>query len=355
MNRAVKNVLRIAAIVVSCMMLMSLFGAVQTKVLAGEETTYTVRILPGAKGTMTTQVYTGLHYGDKITVYVNPNAVNDDKYYAKGLKDSGMDNNDPVSDFIDETYLQTDGVGNWTITVTKDQDFVVSYGLQGSMVEYTVNYVNTAGATISASETFYGSIGDMPVLSYKYIDGYEPASNDLSYLQANGNVFTFVYAVIEVPTTPEPTPTPEPEPTPTPEPTPAPTPEGEGGAAGPEGEGGAAGPGGEGDLVDIGDEGTPTTANPDETPADVRTYDGFKVSTDTGLGDGPDEEGLYNIDDPDAPTTVGPGEAKDRGTKSRYAVYDAEGHIIHTYKYAKPAEYKGITAFAGSIADLIKK
>lgn len=108
-----------------------------------------------------------------------------DKYYAKGIRLSGRDNDDA-------SYSPT-----WTTgQVTEDADYVVAYGMKGNMVAYTVQYLDEDGNELAPSDTFYGSIGDKPVVAYQYIEGYLPQAYNLTKtLSANeaDNVFPFVY------------------------------------------------------------------------------------------------------------------------------------------------------------------
>ncbi|MCI8465712.1 MAG: hypothetical protein HFI63_07630 [Lachnospiraceae bacterium] len=152
--------------------------------------TYTVRFFSGQQGTIDGQemvVLENLHYGDQITF--NRNSVslyNGSKYYFKGIRRSGEDNNT---------------VGTLTFTVTEDQDYVVAYGILGNSAAYTVNYVDEAGNSLAPSETYYGNVGDKPVVAYLYIDGYRPQAYNLTRtLSANAadNEFTFVYAALPV-------------------------------------------------------------------------------------------------------------------------------------------------------------
>ena len=123
---------------------------------AAEEYTYTVRIFAGKHGTIGSgQVleYTGLHYGDRVTFHQSQVSLKDgSKYYVKGIKVSGRDN---------DTTQSTS-----SFPVTGDADYVVSYGLLGSSVAYTINYVDTGGNTLAPSETYYGNVGDRPVIAY---------------------------------------------------------------------------------------------------------------------------------------------------------------------------------------------
>ena len=98
-------------------------------------------------------IVTGLEYGDVIScdaqgsVALNENS----KYYVKGIRLSGRDNN---------TVAQS------AFLVSGDQDYVVAYGIPGELAEYTVNYVDTDGNKLAESRTYYGNVGDEPVIAY---------------------------------------------------------------------------------------------------------------------------------------------------------------------------------------------
>ena len=319
MNKAASWLNRtIVIMLASVMMLVTVFGTANIIRAEDYETTYTVTIYPGAIGTGGIEVHTGLKYGDTVTYTVDPTAVNDDRYYAKGLKDSGMDNNEYTSDFITDPYLTTDGAGNWTITVTKDQDFVVSYGLKGSAVAYTINYVDGGGAPVANSTTYYGSVGDMAVISYLYVEGYVPRETTQSRaLSANeaDNVFTFVYDLYVAPT-PEPTPAPVPTEAPTPAPTPAPVPE---------------------ELVVIGDNDVPLAYYNEQTG---NQYGFFIPGAEEGRGSAAD--GTEEIDEQDVPLA-------NFSTGNVFSIKN--DHLKFEYKYERKEKKDIITAFVGALAD----
>lgn len=129
---------------------------------------------------------TGLTRGDVISFDLNQGAVDlkeDSKYYVQGLRLSGRDNDD-----------QLEAPAFW---VTEDQDYVVAYGIQGDMTSYTVSYVDENGNELAPSRTYYGNVGDKPVVAYLYMDGYMPQALTLTRtLSANqaDNVFTFEYS-----------------------------------------------------------------------------------------------------------------------------------------------------------------
>ena len=175
-------------------------------VAAAGDYTYTVTFYAGNQGTFanmddltvsgkgTPQIsmegdritVSGLTQGDVISFDVNQGAVSlseDSKYYVQGLRLSGRDNDE-----------QMEEPAFW---VTGDEDYVVAYGIQGDMTSYTVNYVDENGNELAPSRTYYGNVGDKPVVAYLYMDGYMPQALTLTQtLSANqaDNVFTFEYS-----------------------------------------------------------------------------------------------------------------------------------------------------------------
>ena len=244
-----------------------------------EEYTYTVRFFAGQQGSFATGEmveFTGLHYGTRINFYQNAVTLNDNsKYYVRGIRESGKDNSDSTQ-------------AN-SFVVTEDMDYVVAYGILGDATSYTINYRDSAGNALAPSETYYGNVGDRPVVAYIYIEGWTPeAYNMTQTLQKDPaeNVFTFIYTRnVEEQPAPQP-PAPEPEPAaPTPEPAPAPQPPAPEPAVpavpgfeviedpelptapGPGGAGDAQDaqtPGGDGNEQNIPDEETPTDDGPQE-------------------------------------------------------------------------------------------
>ena len=65
------------------------------------------------------------------------------------------------------------------------------------MVAYTVNYEDEQGNKLAESQTFYGNVGDKPVVAYRYIENYVPQALALTKTLSDNeaeNVFTFKYA-----------------------------------------------------------------------------------------------------------------------------------------------------------------
>lgn len=129
-------------------------------------------------------VVSGLKIQDIVTFNPQAGAVDlaaDSKYYVKGVRQSGRDNN---------------SVASSSFRVTGDADYVVAYGVKGNMVGYTVNYQDENGRALAESRKYYGNVGDKPVVAHIYIENYEPQALALTRTLSSNeaeNVFTFVY------------------------------------------------------------------------------------------------------------------------------------------------------------------
>lgn len=156
-----------------------------------KEYTYTVTLYAGKEGTFadgSSEVkITELKTGDVVSFAGQIGGVqlkDSGKYYVKGVRESGKDNNT---------------VSAPAFTVDSDREYVVAYGIKGDMVSYTVNYQDESGNALRQSEKFYGVVGDKPVVAFQYIDGYQPQAYNLTKtLNSNeaDNVFTFTYKKI---------------------------------------------------------------------------------------------------------------------------------------------------------------
>lgn len=237
-------------------------GLSVTSVLAAESYGYTVTLSAGNKGTINgtdREVSTDVAKGSTVTFNIKDVQVTDSKYYVKGFRLSGRDNEEALA--------------VPSFTVTEDVDYVVAYGVKGDMVAYTVNYLDANGNVLAPSSTFYGNIGDKPVVAYQYIENYVPQALALTKtLSANEaeNIFDFTYTPGESGTVAETTTT-------------VTTVVGTPAAAG---TGGAAGTGTQGDAGEAG--GPVDTEAPDNTV------------------ENPDEQtpqGLVDLDDEDTPTS----------------------------------------------------
>lgn len=181
---------RMRRIAVLAMTVALILGTMAVSVFAADEYEHKLTVSPGngSGSTMT---------GDSITIEQNSDftgtltvdgksstvAPPDDNHFVTGIKVAGRDNASttvPVS----------------PISV-KDEDveYVVTYGLKSNMVSYTVTYTGPDGEL--GSDTFYGVIGDKPVVTYKYFEGYEPANayslTKTLKADTSENVFEFTY------------------------------------------------------------------------------------------------------------------------------------------------------------------
>lgn len=127
----------------------------------------------------------GLEAGDRVVFdQIQGDAVDlgpDSPYYVRGIRKSGHDNDDekPASFLVEQ-----------------DQDYVVAYGVKGDLVSYVIHYEDSAGRSLADSRTYYGNVGDRPVVAFRYVEGYEPQAYNLTKTLSKNeakNVFTFVY------------------------------------------------------------------------------------------------------------------------------------------------------------------
>ena len=294
-NRFIKGLL--TAMITTVFMVQTVFASA-AEPSDEEPYTYTVTLSAGNQGSFggtDTVEITGINPGTvsvDFSSYSGQLQIEDEKYYAKGIRLSGRDNSDA-------SYSPT-----WaTRSINEDADYVVAYGMRGDMVAYTVQYLDENGNELMPAETFYGSAGDKPVVAFKYIEGYLPQAYNLTKtLSANeaDNVFPFIYTpssetitvvetvqgadVITTVTTQEGT-----------------TPGTPGGAAGTGAEGGTAAEGGEQGTAPgttpggTGEEGT----TPGETGTETETPGG----TDIG-GEDTEGEGTTEVEEPDVPQDI---------------------------------------------------
>ena len=179
----------VAATILACMLSLVAVCAVFTSQANADEYSYTVRIYAGTQGSFngadSVVVTNNAKPGDICTF--NQGSItldNSSKYYIRGVKLSGRDNDESLPAF----------------KITGDTDLVVTYGVLGDNVAYTVRYVDTDGTELLPSETFYGNVGDSPVIAYRYIEGYTPQAYNLTgklLPNANKNVYTFTYTSTE--------------------------------------------------------------------------------------------------------------------------------------------------------------
>ena len=187
---------------------LSLVRGMSVPAQAAEDYTYTLRLFAGAQGTIDASVVqrlsdagatvsiedgevcvvSGLHYGEQVVFDIQRGVALQEgsKYYRKGFRVSGEDTN-------------SNRLANPSVTVNGDADYVVAYGIQGETVAYTVTYQDTEGNELYPSAVYYGNVGDMPVVAYQYIEGWQPQAYNLGktlVADASQNVFDFIYTRI---------------------------------------------------------------------------------------------------------------------------------------------------------------
>lgn len=120
-----------------------------------------------------------------------PNVTPKDGYYFKGYIESGKD---------PRNYEQYPG----SAPTDRDRDYVAVYGIRGTEVRYTVQYLlyNTT-TKLAPDGVFYAGIGDKPISSYIYIEGYQPYQRSTKTIVADEsqNILYCYYTAIPAGTT----------------------------------------------------------------------------------------------------------------------------------------------------------
>ncbi|MBR3264571.1 MAG: hypothetical protein IKI61_01235 [Erysipelotrichaceae bacterium] len=129
------------------------------------------------------------------SVYLNGSAYKlvmdtDSKYELLGFKKTGYDNNQYIVSY--------DG------SIFEDQSFVMTYGVEGSLIKYSVVYQTSDGTVLGSSE-YKGKVGDKPIVAALAFDGYLPdAYNRTRTLKQDGdNTFVFTYHAVSAQTVEE--------------------------------------------------------------------------------------------------------------------------------------------------------
>ena len=118
-----------------------------------------------------------------------PSVTVDEGYYLKGFVEGGKDtrNFESVPGSVSMSALQ------------RDIDYVAVYGIKGTEVKYTVQYLlNGTSTKLAPDGTFYAGVGDRPISSYIYIEGYQPYLRSTKTLVADEsqNVLFCYYTAI---------------------------------------------------------------------------------------------------------------------------------------------------------------
>ena len=189
----------ITALIFAVMMFMagtlSVFANVST-----DPYEYTITVYAGLEGHFESPSIGSLSDGGKtltITKALGQQVTIDQKttglvldngdYYLRGFRQAGHDNDEKK----EEEMVKP------TFDVDQDIAYEAAYGIMGGMVKYTVHYQDEDGDDLIASEEFYGRPGDKPVVSFRYVDGYQPDAYNLTKTLSTNeadNVFIFTYS-----------------------------------------------------------------------------------------------------------------------------------------------------------------
>ncbi len=150
---------------------------------------YTVKVYAGEHGEFadgSKKITVSVKAGDKVNIAEIASEagfkVTDTEYYCRGYRETGHDNDESPS----------------LVAFDADEDvsYEAAYGIKGGMVKYTVMYLDDDGDPVRDADEFYGMAGDKPVVSYKYVDGYQPNVYNLTKTLSSDesqNVFAFSY------------------------------------------------------------------------------------------------------------------------------------------------------------------
>ena len=149
---------------------------------------YSVRFFGGNKGSINGQAEYTRPANDIVQF---PSVTVDDDFYLKGFVEGGKDT---------RSFENPGG----SVTVQKDVDYVAVYGIKGTEVRYTVQYLlNGTTRKLAEDGIFYAGVGDRPISSYIYIEGYQPYLRSQKTLVADEsqNVLFCYYTAIPAATT----------------------------------------------------------------------------------------------------------------------------------------------------------
>lgn len=102
----------------------------------------------------------------------------DSKYSMLGFKKTGYDNNQYVV--------------SYNGSINEDQSYVMTYGVEGSLIRYTVIYKTNDGTELGRSE-YKGKVGDKPIVAALAFDGYLPDAYNRTRTLKEGEDNTFIF------------------------------------------------------------------------------------------------------------------------------------------------------------------
>lgn len=143
------------------------------RLFAGDPETGTLKINQNYEGS--NRVHYSNSYTPSVDFNVGENYINivNEKYYAKGIREAGKDYLNVGND-TPTTYVVAQTNGEVNVNVTRDQDYVVVYGISGLQVQFTIRCVDASTGALLRTLTYWGDVGDQPMITLPYIEGYIP-------------------------------------------------------------------------------------------------------------------------------------------------------------------------------------
>ncbi|MBR0420237.1 MAG: hypothetical protein IJI66_13840 [Erysipelotrichaceae bacterium] len=102
----------------------------------------------------------------------------DSRYSMLGFKKTGYDNNQYVV--------------SYNGSINEDQSYVMTYGVEGSLIGYIVIYKTNDGTELGRSE-YKGKVGDKPIVAALAFDGYLPDAYNRTRTLKEGEDNTFIF------------------------------------------------------------------------------------------------------------------------------------------------------------------
>ena len=105
-------------------------------------------------------------------------------YTPIGIKETGTDNAEVIVSLTGDSAK-----------INEDKAYVLTYGVTGTLVDYTVIYRTNTGAELGRAN-YKARVGDKPVVAALQFDGYVPDANNRTRTLTSdpaANVFTFTY------------------------------------------------------------------------------------------------------------------------------------------------------------------
>lgn len=163
-------------VMLGCLCIYMLMGAMTLQVNAAEENTYTVTYRPGNIARFREQLYAGYvaEYGENQVSRSDATGSIKITVSAGAPYPTAPDAQDLVFDDAHKGkyYVKTEWRPTWE-TVTENGDFVVDYGALTDSVEYTIRFVDSgSGEDVATPVITMGNVHDQITYTAKAVQGY---------------------------------------------------------------------------------------------------------------------------------------------------------------------------------------